>query len=82
MRWIMMLSVILGIALLGAAVIGGIIVLFIKILRGGSSRKEHYLMAEETQMIQNVNNGLSRLEARVQTLETILLDHDRREGER
>lgn len=58
------------------AVIGGTIVISIKLLRGGATRKDQ---AEDSKIIQEIYQGLGRMEERVETLETILLDRDKRD---
>jgi phage shock protein B len=51
----------------------------IKILKGGVSRKDQGIQAEEAKKIQEMYQGLSRMEGRVESLETIILDHERKE---
>ena len=41
---------------------------------GGSIRRGEQLNADETRLIQEIHQGLSRMEERVEVLETILLD--------
>jgi phage shock protein B len=61
------------------AVIGGLLIAALKILKGSSSRQSRQLQAEETKLIQELYQGLSRMEERVEALETLLLDQDRKE---
>jgi phage shock protein B len=42
---------------------------------GGISRKHRQSQTDETRMIQEIYHGLSRMEQRVEALETILMDH-------
>jgi phage shock protein B len=51
----------------------------IKILKGGVSRKGQGIQTEEAKKIQEMYQGLSRMEGRVESLETIILDHERKE---
>jgi phage shock protein B len=51
----------------------------IKILKGGLSRKGQRFQAEEARMIQEMYRGLSRMEERVEALETIILDRERKD---
>lgn len=74
MRWLFFLSIFFGIALLAFVIIGGGLMVIVRILRGGVSRKEQYLLAEEAKMIQSLYSGLSRMESRVEALEKILLE--------
>ena len=52
----------------------------LKILKGISPEQNQQLQAEETRLIQEMHRGLARMEERVETLETLLLDR-RRKGE-
>jgi phage shock protein B len=61
------------------AIIGSTILMAIKILKGGVSRKDQGIQAEEAKKIQEMYQGLSRMEGRVEALETIILDHERKE---
>ncbi len=64
---------------LALAVIGSTILMAIKIIKGGLSRKKQKCQADETRMIQEIYQGLSRMEERVESLETILLDGDKKD---
>ena len=64
------------IALPALLVVGATIVISIKLLKGGTSRKDQ---AEDSKIIQEIYQGLSRMEERVEALETILLDREKRE---
>lgn len=72
-------------ALIVGICIGGTILLFatigliiIGIIRaaktGGISKKEKQTQAEDTKMIQEIYYGLSKMEERIETLETILIE--------
>ena len=56
------------------AVICGTILLAIRIIKGDSARGGQEREADEAKMIQEIYQGLSRMEERVEALETILLD--------
>ena len=63
-----------------AAIIGGIGLAALKILKsneGGSPEQS----AEETRLIQDIYHGLQKMEQRVEALETILLGKERKEDE-
>jgi mannose/fructose/N-acetylgalactosamine-specific phosphotransferase system component IID len=77
MEAVSIISVIFGASLLGLMVIGGVILLAIKIIKGGVSQSHRAKNAAETKMIQEIHQGLSRMEARVESLETILMDRER-----
>lgn len=59
-------------------IIFGFILLAIKLVRGPkkSSGQEH---VDETQMIQDIYQGLEKMEERVESLETLLLERETKE---
>jgi len=63
-----------------SAIVGGIILSALKILRGDSSRRTGPEAEEETRMIQEIYSGLGKLEERVEALETLILDRERKDG--
>ena len=69
-------AIIFGSLVLIPAIIGGTILLAIRILKGGGARRDQ---AEDSRMIQEIYQGLSRMEARVEALETILLDRKKKD---
>ena len=64
---------------LALAIIGGTILMAIKIIKGGGSRKDQKHLAEEARMVQEMYQGLSGLEERLESLETILFDREKKE---
>jgi phage shock protein B len=70
-------SIVFGGLVLALAIIGGTILMAIKILKGGISRKDRNSQAEEARLIQEIYQGFARMEERIEALETILLDQDR-----
>ncbi|MCP4667989.1 MAG: phage-shock protein [Deltaproteobacteria bacterium] len=78
MQITLMLAIIFGGTILALAIIGSTILMGIKIIKGGVSRKSRKLQSDETRMIQEIYHGLLRMEKRVESLETIILDHDRK----
>lgn len=79
MKILLTLAIISGGIILALAIIGSTILMGIKMIKGGVSRKGQRLETEETRMIQEIYNGLSKMEARVEALETILLDRERKD---
>jgi len=59
------------------AIAGGIFLKALKILKGDTSQQSKQRQAEETKLIQEIYQGLLRMEERVEALETILLDRER-----
>ncbi|MDJ0914072.1 MAG: phage-shock protein [Desulfobacterales bacterium] len=72
------LALIFGASILLLAVIGGTILLAIRIIKGGSSAQDRQQRADEARTIQEIYQGLSRMEDRVEALETILLDQEKK----
>ena len=59
------------------AVICGTILIAIRIIKGGGTQRDQAQEVDEAKMIQEIYQGLSRMEERVEALETILLDRDK-----
>ena len=76
MEGALIVSIVFGGIVLALAVLGSTFLITIKILKGGFSRKDQMRQNEEARMIQEIYQGLSRMEERVDALETILLDRD------
>ena len=64
-----------------AAVVGGIFLKALKIWKGISPEQNQQLQAEEAKLMQEIYQGLSRMQERVEALETILLGRERKEGD-
>ena len=67
-------AIVFGGIVLALSVIGATFLMTIKIHKGGVSRKQQRYEADEAKMIQEIFQNLSRMEERVESLETILLD--------
>jgi phage shock protein B len=75
----LILGIIFGGSVLALAIIGSTVLMAIKIIKGGFSRKDQKFQTEEAKMMQEIYRGLSRMEERVEALETIILDRDRKD---
>jgi len=73
MEFILMLAIIFGGTVLALAIVGSTILMALKILRGGMSRKGQKAQSDEAKMVQEIYQGLGRMENRVEALETIIL---------
>jgi phage shock protein B len=78
MNSIFIVAIVFGGLVLALAIIGSTILMGIRIVKGGVSRKGQADQADETRMIQELYQGLSRMEERIDALETILLDQERK----
>jgi phage shock protein B len=75
MQEVLIVGIVFGSIVLLTAMVGGVILLGLRILRGpGGGRR----LEEETRIMQELYRGLRRMEQRVEALETILLDHSRK----
>jgi phage shock protein B len=79
MHGALILSIIFGGSILILAIIGSTILMAIRIIKGGISRKGQNLQTDETKKIQEIYQGLSRMEKRIEALETIILDRERKD---
>jgi DNA polymerase III alpha subunit len=79
MHGALMLAIIFGGAILVLSIIGSTILMGIKILKGDISRSGQKVQTEETRMIQEIYLSLSRMEKRVEALETIILEREGRD---
>ena len=80
----MMGALIIGITIGGIilfiATIGLVIIGIIRVSKsGGLAGKDKQAQAEETRMIQDIYRGLSKMEERVEALETILIERQKKE---
>ncbi|KMY69256.1 hypothetical protein AAU61_02525 [Desulfocarbo indianensis] len=64
----------LGFAVLVLALLGGIGVAIIKVIKGKAGDRDEAAQAEEARLMQELHQGLSRMEKRIEALETILLE--------
>ena len=78
---VLIVAIVFGGLVLALAIVGSTIIMAIKILKGGFSRKGQDLQAKEARTIQEIYQGLSQMEKRVEALETILLDKERKDHE-
>jgi len=63
------------------AVICGTILVAIRIIKGDGLRRGQEQEADEAKMIQEIYQGLSRMEERLEALETILMDRAKEDQE-
>lgn len=60
------------------AILSGTFIACLKIVYGSRSAKGSDLADEETRLIQDIYHGLLKMEERVESLETLLLDREKR----
>jgi len=71
------LAVILIFGIPLVAIVGGIFLAALRILKGGPTRGGR-MAEDETQLVQDLHQGLQRMEQRIETLETLILDRERK----
>ncbi len=79
MNMVLIIAIVFGGSILALAIIGSTILMAIRIFKGEASGKGQRLDAEEARMIQEIYQGLSKMEKRVEALETIILDLGRKD---
>ncbi|UCD58865.1 MAG: phage-shock protein [Candidatus Hydrogenedentota bacterium] len=76
MTAVLILGVIFGSVIIVIALIAGSVIQITKIKKGGSFRQGERIQAEEAKLIQEIHQGLARMEERIEALETILFDQE------
>ena len=79
MNALLIVAIIFGGLVLSLAIIGSTILMGIKIIKGGISREGRKSQAEEAKMFQEIYQGLTLMEKRLEALETIILDRKRKD---
>ena len=80
MAEVLIVGISIGGAILLLATLGLIIIGIMRVSRtGGLSKNEKRSQAEETKMIQDIYHGLTKMEDRVESLETILMERQRKD---
>jgi len=82
MEILLIVITVFGGIVLALAVIGSTVLMGIKIIKGGASPRGQKTQTDEARIIQEVFQGLTGMEERVEALETILLEREkeRKEG--
>ena len=76
MTAVFIVAIVFGSIITFFIVIFGFVLALKKIQVGGSMRESGRLSADETRLIQEIHQGLTKMEERVEALETILLDRE------
>lgn len=78
MQAVFILATIFGAIILALIIIGSTILMAMKIRKDGVSRKGRQMETNEARMIQEIHQELSKMEKRVESLETIILERERK----
>ena len=74
MNAVFIVAIVFAGIVIALAIVGGTILMAIKIRHGGLGQRSRQTETDEAEMIQEIYHGLSRMEERVEALETILMD--------
>ncbi len=65
------------------AIVGGILIKVLRIVTGSPSRRgRRHELADEAKLMQELHQSLLRMESRIEALETLLFERERREDYR
>ena len=79
MNTLLILTIVFGGSILALAIVGSTILMAIKMFKGNASRKGQKLETEESRMVQEIYQGLSKMEKRIEAVEAIILDQGRKD---
>ncbi len=68
-------ALLLVLGVLGLGCVTAVVIVF-KTVAGGGSKADRQTAAEETEMIQEMYHGFRKMEKRIESLETLLLDDE------
>ena len=69
--------IIMGTSLIGLIALGVFVLIGMRIAKGSRSSKGQMPQDDDVRMIQEIYQGLARMEQRVESLETILVDREK-----
>jgi phage shock protein B len=79
MQGAMIVGIVISGVIMALVIIGATILMAIRFFKGGASGSDRRARSEETRMIQEIYRSLTRMEERVDALETILLDKEKKD---
>ena len=82
MEGVLITIIVFGGIVLALAVIGSTILMGLKIIKGGASPGGQRTQTDEAKIIQEIYQGMGRMEERVEALETILLEQEKKRKEK
>jgi phage shock protein B len=78
MHQVLIVAIVFGSIIIALAIIPVTILFAIKLFKGRVRGNNQGLADEEAKMIQEIYHGLTRMEARVEALETLLLEKEKK----
>ncbi len=82
MSTVLIVAIVFGSILTLAALVCGTVIMIFKMGSTGFSKSSRQTKSEESKMIQEIYEGLARMEQRVESLETILMDSQEKDRQR
>jgi phage shock protein B len=79
MHNVLIVAIVFGSLIIALAIIPVTILSAIKIIKGRASGRNQALADEEARMIQEIYRSMEKMEARVEALETLLLEKERKD---
>lgn len=79
MHTVPIVAIVFGGLVLALVIIGSTILMALKIIKSGVSAKKRQSQTNDAKIIQEIYQGLSRMEERVDALETIISDYKRKD---
>jgi len=76
---VLIVAIVFGGIVMSIAIIAGTILMGMRMRQGGLSVKGRKNQAEEARLIQELYQGFQKMENRVESLETILMDYNRKD---
>jgi len=73
----MTLSTIFILVIIGLPLLCGTIVAIVAIVKGSSAAKSRRLDEDETRLLQEIHQGMAKLEKRIDALETIVIENEK-----
>jgi phage shock protein B len=67
-------------AVMALAVVGGTILMAIRLVKGAGGREDRRQAAADARMLQEIYQGMARMEERVEALETILIHSKKKDA--
>jgi len=80
MHQVLIVAIVFGSIIIALAIVPVTILYAIRLIKGGVSDNRGGLADEEAKMIQEIYQSMSQMEERVETLETILLEKEKKDG--
>lgn len=82
MNTVVIVAIVFGSFVTIAGLVCGTVLVLVRMRHNGIGRRNRHSGSEEAKMIQEIYQGLGRMEERIEALETILMEGKHNNGER